>query len=89
MSILSTNKFKNKLIELDNVGHCPNHEAPQAVAYALPRWINALDGNHNFVENDEIGFEEEWGDVRMREVYEDVYNNMNFVNELFASFLIK
>ena len=52
------------------------------------RWINALDGNDNFVENDEIGFEEEW-DVRMREVYEDVYNNMNFVNELFASFLIK
>ena len=31
----------SRYITIDNVGHCPNHEAPLAVAEVLCRWINA------------------------------------------------
>jgi len=28
-----------RYVELSHVGHCPNHEAPQAVARILHRWV--------------------------------------------------
>lgn len=108
MSILSQNNDSNdivhKLITLDNVGHCPNHEAPKAVAYAMHRWLdhnniirspttttkdNNDDTTTSFIKKNEITFYEDWGDITMREVHDDVYNNMNFIDNLFTSFLIK
>ena len=31
----------HRYVELSNVGHCPNHEAPQAVARLLTAWTDA------------------------------------------------
>lgn len=30
-----------RYIQLSNVGHCPNHEAPRSVAKAVSAWIDA------------------------------------------------
>ena len=95
MSILTTTHPNSihKLVELDNVGHCPNHEAPKAVAYALHRWLGGNDDgkyddddDDRFM-NEDITFYEEWGDITMKEIYD--YDDMGVLDEFLASFLIK
>jgi len=62
-----------RYIELDDVGHCPNHESPQAVAKILRRWLSASDRRHQSLlllrdnEEDSVTVEP-WGIVKMREV---------------------
>ena len=34
-------KYIHRYVELSNVGHCPNHEAPTAVAKVLSAWLDA------------------------------------------------
>lgn len=55
---------------LTNTGHCPNHEAPQAVAHALSKWFLAEDRgkDHLFIIDGETAFNEEWANIDMREV---------------------
>jgi hypothetical protein len=61
----------HRYVELANVGHCPNHEAPQAVARLLSTWSDAsttserktvplVQGTHQVVS-------EEWGDIVVQE----------------------
>lgn len=62
-----TNKsyFAKRYLELDHVGHCPNHEAPQAVATAIIKWINASNKQTTTLECNT--FSEPWGDIQMKE----------------------
>ena len=45
----------HRYVELSNVGHCPNHEAPQAVARLLSAWADAAPAtstaNNNNINN--------------------------------------
>ena len=76
-----------RYIELDNVGHCPNHEAPQAVGIVVKRWIentvrrngslSLIDGNIELVP-------EPWGDISMREV-PDEEAKLSLMEKLFTS----
>merc|ERR1711862_862101 len=84
-----------KFYELDNVGHCPNHEAPQAVASTLYNWIyHTIDKNNNNdnkkekkeEEEEEVFYYEPWGDTILREV-KDIH--LNFIDNLLTSFFIK
>ena len=54
-----------RYLELDNVGHCPNHEAPTAVASAISAWMHAAD-RRTFPFEEKV-FVETWGDIRMQE----------------------
>jgi len=72
----------HRYIELDNVGHCPNHEAPQAVGFIASRWTSSgektRDKEHLSLLNgndiDAITFHEPWGDVIAREINENEIN---------------
>jgi len=74
MAALAERKHPGRVqryIELDNVGHCPNHEAPQAVAKAVTKWIANKDKskeNLSLVEGDTELLHEPWGDITMREM---------------------
>ena len=59
-----------RFVTLKNVGHCPNHEAPTAVARVLIPWLNAGDSEQRrlvpLILQDRI--QEPWGEVLIREV---------------------
>lgn len=63
-----------RYIEIGNCGHCPNHEAPQAVGSVLNKWVNAV--NHAEVslvqgsEKKEI-IDEAWGPTPISERQEE------------------
>jgi len=79
----------HRYVELDNVGHCPNHEAPAAVGRVVRRWLDAgkagrgstylVDGNHEQVS-------ELWGNVIIREADADD-SELNLVDKIIASLL--
>ena len=62
-----------RYIELDNVGHCPNHEAPKAVAKLLRRWLSTKDRRQEsllLVNEDNMEdcvTTEPWGVIKIRE----------------------
>eukprot|EP00581_Thalassiosira_minuscula_P017468 CAMPEP_0183731112 /NCGR_PEP_ID=MMETSP0737-20130205/34470_1 /TAXON_ID=385413 /ORGANISM="Thalassiosira miniscula, Strain CCMP1093" /LENGTH=520 /DNA_ID=CAMNT_0025963771 /DNA_START=20 /DNA_END=1579 /DNA_ORIENTATION=+ len=61
--------WAQRYISIQNVGHCPNHEAPHAVARVLSSWIDASSGRNEaplVFDNDQIN--EPWGVVGLREV---------------------
>jgi pimeloyl-ACP methyl ester carboxylesterase len=66
-----------RYVELDNVGHCPNHEAPKAVAKILQRWLSSLDRRSLVlvkdaaVDKEDSVTTEAWGTIKMREVKDD------------------
>lgn len=58
----------------ENVGHCPNHEAPQAVARVASSWIEAKDRRRDqlqLVMNDKEVIHEPWGEIVVRETDEN------------------
>ena len=58
----------------ENVGHCPNHEAPQAVARVASSWIEAKDRRRDqlqLVMNDKEVIHEPWGEIVIRETDEN------------------
>jgi hypothetical protein len=64
----------HRYVELSNVGHCPNHEAPQAVARLLELWIHAATTDRRSIElvkGPEEVFIEQWGDIIARERQKD------------------
>jgi hypothetical protein len=65
----------HRYVELSNVGHCPNHEAPQAVAQLLGLWINAATTTERrtmeLVQGQEQVFREQWGDIIAKERQKD------------------
>ena len=63
----------HRYIELDNVGHCPNHEAPITVGLIAGKWVNSLDrrnGQLVLLEEEELVVEESWGAVTAKEIDE-------------------
>jgi pimeloyl-ACP methyl ester carboxylesterase len=71
------NSAVHRYVELDNVGHCPNHEAPTAVGYIANRWMTSKDRSQQQLSLwgeqkaiDQWIVEEPWGTVIAREVNE-------------------
>lgn len=63
----------HRYIELDNVGHCPNHESPVAVGLIAGKWVNSLDRRKEhlvLLEKEELVIEETWGAVTAKEIDE-------------------
>ena len=60
-----------RYLELENVGHCPNHEAPQAVGHAIRSWVSSVSHKLNdlsLVNGDSQVFSEPWADIAIREL---------------------
>jgi len=58
-----------RYIELDNVGHCPNHEGPSAVGHVLRRWMNYPSRRSiPLLDDKKVVFPEPWGNISAREV---------------------
>lgn len=84
----------HRYVELSNVGHCPNHEAPQAVAKLVDAWIAAKDvtaGTNNrkvvsLVRGDQELIAEQWGDVLLRERQTNEIP-LSFMDRLATSFV--
>jgi pimeloyl-ACP methyl ester carboxylesterase len=60
----------HRYIEIDNCGHCPNHEAPQAVARVVRSWVEASDRDENHLRLLDSGkeiFSEPWGEIEATE----------------------
>ncbi|KAL7575026.1 hypothetical protein ACA910_010838 [Epithemia clementina (nom. ined.)] len=60
-----------RYVELSNVGHCPNNEAPTATAFVLQAWWQLsregrITGDPWFVESNNI-VQEEWGQTQLME----------------------
>jgi len=81
------NQLACRYLQLGNVGHCPNHEAPKAVAKAIAAWIGSEErSSHRLVEGDREVFVEEWGEVSMEELAGDDIK-VSFVDKLAATFV--
>ena len=91
-NIAETKKPVHRYVELDNVGHCPNHEAPQAVGLIASRWtsasqrhrqcLNLLNDNEENI--DVVTIKEPWGDVSAREINDDEIN-LSLVDKVITS----
>ncbi|KAL3918731.1 MAG: hypothetical protein SGARI_007386 [Bacillariaceae sp.] len=63
----------HRYIEIENAGHCPNHEAPQAVAHVVRSWVTADDRCRESLAlvdapaGNKIVFHEEWGETAVAE----------------------
>jgi hypothetical protein len=78
----------HRYIELTETGHCPGHEAPQAVASVLTKWLDADDkspGALTLVKGRQVTHEP-WGDVVMEEKQGDDIP-VSFVDKLATTFL--
>ena len=65
------NNFVQRYIELDNVGHCPNHEAPKSVGKLVQRWVSSDKKSENdlsLVHGKREFFQEQWGKISMYEI---------------------
>lgn len=63
-----------RYIELDNVGHCPNHESPTSVGIITRRWLCAKDRSSEqltLVDDDVRVIDEPWGRITAEEVLRD------------------
>jgi hypothetical protein len=72
LEALSTRQdgFVSRYIELENVGHCPNHEAPQAVSKVVSMWVDASDRRRevlDLVHSSTKVTAEEWAEIVMHE----------------------
>ena len=91
--ILSQRNFSNKpvqrYIELENVGHCPNHEAPQAVAAAVKRWLGMDRKQYTVPLVDSTGetFHEQWGQITSRELNTESAK-MTIVDRIMSEFVV-
>ena len=90
-----------RYVSLDNVGHCPNHEAPTAVAKVLLNWIGASttssaqspggDGSSSsrnevpLVSGSAEIINEPWGEVSAREVSIEESKNLGIVDRIVSS----
>ena len=64
----------HRYVEIDNAGHCPNHEAPQATAAVVNRWLGVDVGGRGVIQLVHGGteqFTEKWGINYLREVGAD------------------
>lgn len=87
--------YVQRYVELSNCGHCPNHEAPQAVAKILNNWLSKNDrkseqlnlifgsGQTSKDQNQHHSITEPWGtEILMREVLEEEVNNLSLLDKI-------
>eukprot|EP00980_Cylindrotheca_fusiformis_P001708 scaffold388_cov114-Cylindrotheca_fusiformis.AAC.17 len=68
------NNCVQRYVEIENCGHCPNHEAPQAVGKIVTSWVKAKDRREkslSIVDADKEIFHEPWGETTIRERCEE------------------
>ena len=85
---VSTNGYApcERYVTLDNAGHCPNHEAPTAVAKILLSWLSASNRKDiPLVSPEDKLIEEPWGAVVLREVSIEESRNLGFVDKMVSS----
>jgi len=79
----------HRYIEVENCGHCPNHEAPQAVAKVVNAWVSAVDRSENVLRlvdtNGEV-FSEPWGETAAREIKESEID-LTWLDKLAVTFV--
>lgn len=69
-----TNGKVQRYVEVENCGHCPNHEAPQAVGSVVNKWVNSKNrdvDNLSLVQSDKEVFDEAWGATPISERQEE------------------
>ncbi|KAL9184919.1 hypothetical protein ACHAXT_002696 [Thalassiosira profunda] len=78
-----------RYVSLENVGHCPNHEAPGPVARVLLHWIEASSGKGrkeaSLVSTDEAQMHEPWGNIGVREVSIEESRDLGVIDRLVSS----
>jgi len=76
-----------RFVTLKNVGHCPNHEAPTAVAQVLMPWLDADDSEERrVVPLDSLSqIQEPWGEVVIREVSIEESESLGLVDRVVSS----
>jgi pimeloyl-ACP methyl ester carboxylesterase len=62
-----THACTQRYVELSHVGHCPNHEAPKAVAQLLRRWWRAEENRDISTLVKDTVVSEAWGDTTLQE----------------------
>jgi hypothetical protein len=79
----------HRYVEVENAGHCPNHEAPQAVAHVVLAWTktnNRSKENLSLIGENRIIFQEEWGETAAAErVADDI--RLSTMDRLASSFI--
>mmetsp|Transcript_16620 Transcript_16620/g.24929 ORF Transcript_16620/g.24929 Transcript_16620/m.24929 type:complete len:391 (-) Transcript_16620:131-1303(-) len=64
----------HRYVAIENCGHCPNHEAPTAVAQIVNRWTGSKDRSRNMLsllDGEKQIIEEPWATTHVSEVSED------------------
>lgn len=76
-----------RFVSLGNVGHCPNHEAPKAVAQVLIPWLNADDSEERrVVPLDSLcQIHEPWGEVLIREISIEESESLGLIDRFVSS----
>lgn len=79
----------HRYVEVENCGHCPNHEAPQAVSSVVTAWVGADDRstrNLSLLNSERDVFQEAWGETATREKKaEDI--PISFIDRLATTFV--
>ena len=76
-----------RYLQLSNVGHCPNHEAPKAVGKTVAAWIGATNRSTiPLVDGDREVFHEEWAAIELRELGADEIK-VTLVDKLAVAFV--
>lgn len=78
-----------RYITVDNVGHCPNHEAPTAVSKVLLSWLDVSSSQSRadipLVPDVDASVTEPWGKVLLREVSIQESNSLGLVDRMISS----
>jgi len=75
-----------RYVSVENAGHCPNHEAPAAVASVLLRWIGASRRSEvTLVSAERSRIKEQWGDAVLREVSIEESRNLGMVDRIIST----
>ena len=81
----------HRYVEVENAGHCPNHEAPTATAAIVNRWLAAADegarGVIKLVEGNTEEFKEEWGTNYIREIGADEISILSAFDRIITKFV--
>ena len=76
-----------RFVSLGNVGHCPNHEAPKAVAQVMIPWLNADDSEERRVVPLDLlrRVNEPWGEVLIREIPIEESESLGLLDRVVSS----